>query len=104
MACDAILAIQPHHPRALKDKGRALLALGKAEDAYATFERLRVVAPDDLDALRGQREALRRSKNAKVLLRTCEVNLQKDPADAGTWTGRGEAHQTLGQPEDAAAA
>src|SRR3989442_8316549 len=33
VACDAILAIQPHHPRALKDKGRALLALGKAEEA-----------------------------------------------------------------------
>src|SRR3989442_673202 len=97
MACDAILAIQPHHPRALKDKGRALLALGKAEDAYATFERLRVVAPDDLDALRGQRDALRHSKNAKVLLRTCEVILQKDPADAGTWTARAEAHQSLGQ-------
>src|SRR2546430_13112049 len=53
VACDAILAIQPHHPRALKDKGRALLALGTAEAAYATFETLRVVTPDDLDALRG---------------------------------------------------
>src|SRR5207245_2462317 len=63
--CDAILAIQPHHPRALKDKGRALLALGKAEEAHATFERLRVVAPDDLDALRGQRDALRHAKSAK---------------------------------------
>src|SRR6266705_2244975 len=39
VACDAILAIQPHQPRALKDKGRALLALGKAEEAYATLDR-----------------------------------------------------------------
>src|SRR5256885_8124992 len=101
VACDAILAIQPHHPRALKDKGRALLALGKAEEAYATFETLRVVTPDDLDALRGERDALRHSKNGKVLLRTCEAILQKDPTDASTWTARGEAHQTLGQPEQA---
>lgn len=76
--CDAILAIQPHHPRALKDKGRALLALGKAEDAYAAFDRLRVVAPDDLDALRRQRDALRFSKNPKVLLRACDAILTKD--------------------------
>src|SRR5207244_949329 len=34
VACDAILAIQPHHPRALKVKGRALLALSTAEAAY----------------------------------------------------------------------
>src|SRR5207247_281536 len=101
VACDAILAIQPHHPRALKDKGRALLALGKPEEAYTTFERLRVAAPDDLDALRGQRDALRHSKNAKVLLRTCEAILQKDPADAGTWTARGEARQSLNEPQDA---
>src|SRR5438876_421995 len=61
VACDAILAILPHHPRALKDKGRALLALGKPEAAYTTFERLRVAAPDYLDALLGQRDAVRLS-------------------------------------------
>src|SRR5256886_2516845 len=55
VACDAILAIQPHHPPALKDNRRAFLALGKAEDAYATFVCLRGVVPDDLDALPRQR-------------------------------------------------
>src|SRR5439155_1249971 len=73
----------------------------QAEEAYATFDRLHVVAPDDLDALRGQRDALAFSKSPKVLLHACEVILQKDPSDRTSWTAKGSAHEAIGQPAEA---
>src|SRR3989442_551391 len=83
-------------PGSLKEKARALLAPGRGANAYAAFGAPRGAPPDALDALRAQRDPPRHRKNAKVLRGPCGALLQKNPADAGTWTARGEAHQTLG--------
>src|SRR5207247_7469745 len=57
--------------------------------------------PEALGALRGQRDALAFWKSPKGLPHACEVILQKDPSERTSWTGKGSAHEAIGQPAEA---
>ncbi|MFM9862736.1 MAG: tetratricopeptide repeat protein [Micropepsaceae bacterium] len=98
---DRIIALAPAHWEALNNRGIALEALQRYEDALSSYERAAGLSPTNTSVLHNRAASLLTLRRHTEALPLFQHLIAVEPGNADNWTGHGAALASLQMLDDA---